>query len=470
MYDLVVIGAGTGGLTAAKLVARQGKKVALVERDRPGGDCLWTGCVPTKSMIHAAKLFHDASTGGRFGVQAAGLNLDFDAVRRHVAAAQGTAGTVDSPEAIASWGVELVRGEARFVDAHTVDVGGRRLQGRALVIATGSRPAVPPIPGLEEAGFDTNVELLDWQALPHSLAILGGGPIGAEFAQVMCRFGVQVTLIERFTRLLEREEPEASAVIEHVLSDEGVEVCTGANVVRIDREDSELRRIWLEEDGRERAVTCERLVVATGRTPVFASLNLDAAGVAASPRGIRVDAHLRTSQPHIFAVGDVNGGPQFTHVAEDQARTVAGTLANRGGLGSRPAKWSGRVVPRVTYTDPEVAAVGLTEEQARRSRKGVRAWQVPLTDVDRAVTMGQTEGFLKLVTARGWQSRIPGLAKRVGDEIVGACFVGPNAGDLLMPVVMAMRARLPIGLVAWNMQAYPTLSLGVRQVAGLSFE
>lgn len=470
MYDLVVIGAGTGGLTAAKLVARQRKKVALVERDRPGGDCLWTGCVPTKSLIHAAKLFHDASTGGRFGVQAPGLNLDFDAVRRHVAAAQDTAGTVDSPEAIASWGVELVRGEARFVDAHTVDVGGRRLQGRAFVIATGGRPAVPPIPGLEEAGFDTNVELLDWETLPASLAILGGGPIGVEFAQVMCRFGVRVTLIERLPRLLEREEPDASAVIEHVLSNEGVEVCTGVNVVRIDREDRELRRIWLEEDGRERAVTCERLVVATGRTPVFASLNLDAAGVAASPRGIRVEAHLRTSQPHIFAVGDVNGGPQFTHVAEDQARTVAGTLANRGGLGSRPTKWSGRVVPRVTYTDPEVAAVGLTEEQARRSRKGVRAWQVPLTDVDRAITMGQTEGFLKLVTARGWQSRIPGLAKRVGDEIVGACFVGPNAGDLLMPVVMAMRARLPIGLVAWNMQAYPTLSLGVRQVAGLPFE
>lgn len=469
MYDLVVIGAGTGGLTAAKLVARQGKKVALVERDRPGGDCLWTGCVPTKSLIHAAKLFHDASTGGRFGVRAAGLNLDFDAVRRHVAAAQCTAGTVDSPEAIASWGVELVRGEARFVDAHTVAVAGWRLQGRAFVIATGSRPAVPPIPGFEEAGFDTNVELLGWETLPASLAILGGGPIGVEFAQVMCRFGVQVTLIERLPRLLEREEPDASAVVERIMREEGVEVLTGASVVRAGR-DGELRRVWIEGEGLEQPVTCERLVVATGRAPVFESLNLKGAGVAASPRGIKVDAHLRTSQPHIFAVGDVTGGPQFTHVAEDQARTVAGTLANRGGLGSRPAKWSGRVVPRVTYTDPEVAAVGLTEEQARRSRKGVRAWQVPLTDVDRAITMGQTEGFLKLVTARGWQSRIPGLAKRVGDEIVGACFVGPNAGDLLMPVVMAMRARLPIGLVAWNMQAYPTLSLGVRQVAGLPFE
>lgn len=468
MYDLVVIGAGTGGLTAARLVARQGKKVALIERDRPGGDCLWTGCVPTKSLIHAAKLFHDLATGGRFGVHATDLRLDFAAVRRHVARAQEAAGRVDSPEAIASWGVELVQGEARFVDPHTVDAGGRRLQAGAFVIATGSQPTVPPIPGLHEAGFDTNVELLDWSTLPRSLAILGGGPIGVEFAQLMGRFGVQVTLIERLPRLLEREEPDASAVIEHVLSDDGVEVRTGANVVRVDR-DSELRRLWLDDDGDARAVTCERLVVATGRTPVFASLNLEAAGVAASPRGVRVNAYLRTSQPHIFAVGDVNGGPQFTHVAEDQARTIARTLLGGGPFGSA-AKWNRRVVPRVTYTDPEVAAVGLTEEQARLARKGVRAWQVPLTDIDRAITMGQTEGFLKLITARGWQSRIPGLARRVGDEIVGACFVGPNAGDLLMPVVVAMRARLPIGLVAWNMQAYPTLGLGVRQVAGLPFE
>lgn len=183
-----------------------------------------------------------------------------------------------------------------------------------------------------------------------------------------------------------------------------------------------------------------------------------------------MDERLRTSQPHIFAVGDVNGSLQFTHVAEDQARTVARSLRDAGGRFRKPAKWNSRVVPRVTFTGPEVASVGLTEEQARRQCRGVRVWRVPLTDVDRAITMGETEGFLKLVTARGWQSRIPGLAKRVGDEIVGACFVGPNAGDILMPVVMAMRARLPIGLVAWNMQAYPTLALGVRQAAGLQFD
>lgn len=187
-----------------------------------GGDCLWIGCVPTKAFIHAAKVLHDASTGGRFGVQAAELRLDFEEIRRHVAASQEAASRVDSAEEISSWGVELVCGDAKFVDEHTVSVAGRRLQARAFVIATGSKPAVPSILGMDEAGFDTNVELLDWQALPRSLAILGVGPIGVEFAQVMCRFGVQVTLIERLPRLLEREEPDASTVVERVLRAEGL--------------------------------------------------------------------------------------------------------------------------------------------------------------------------------------------------------------------------------------------------------
>lgn len=468
IYDLVVIGGGTGGLTVAKLVARQGKKVILIERDRPGGDCLWTGCVPTKSLIHAAKLFHDAQTGCRVGVEAPGVRLDFDAVRRHVAQAQEAAGRVDAPETITSWGVELAHGEARFVDPHTIEVSGRNLRGRAIVIATGSKPSIPSIPGLQEAGYDTNVELLGWKILPRSLAILGGGPIGVEFAQLMSRFGVQVTLIERLPRLLEREEPDAAALIGSLLGREGVEVITGASVSRVAR-NGDVREIVLEQAGRQRTVTCERLLVATGRVPAIDSLGLAAAGVRASPHGIQVDAHLRTSQPHVFAIGDVNGSPQFAHVAEDQARAVARTLRGQRRF-ARAAKWNGRVIPRVTFTDPEIAAVGLTEEQARRERTGVRVWNVPLKDVDRAVTMGQVDGFLKLVTARGWQSRIPGLAKRVGDEIVGACFVAPNAGDLLAPVVVAMRARLPIGMVAWNMQAYPTLALGVRQVAGLPFQ
>jgi pyruvate/2-oxoglutarate dehydrogenase complex dihydrolipoamide dehydrogenase (E3) component len=467
-YDLIVIGGGTGGLTAARLVARQGKRVALVERGRPGGDCLWTGCIPTKALAHIAKLIHGAREGFRFGVTAGDLRLDYQAVRRHLAEAQRLAGRVDAPETIASWGVELIQGEARFLDPKSVETGGKVLRASSFVLATGSKPSIPGAPGLAEAGFDTNETLLDWEQLPSSLAILGGGPIGVEFAQIMARFGVEVTLIERLPRLLDREEPDASALVRSVLEREGVEVVTGANVSAVHGMPGGIRA-EIQTGSGPRTVAVERLLVATGRRPALDSLNLPAAGIRTSPAGIEVDAHLRTSQPHIFAVGDINGSPQFTHVAEDQGRTVAGVLSRGRGRFRKPPRWSSRVVPRVTYTDPEVAAVGLTEDDARRQRRNVQAWTTPLSEIDRAITMGATDGFLKLITARGWQSRIPGLAGSVGDEIVGACFVGPNAGDLLMPVVMAMRARLPVGLVAWNMQAYPTLSLGVRQVAGLPF-
>lgn len=470
MYDLIVIGGGTGGLTAARLVTASGKRVALIERDRPGGDCLWHGCVPSKSLIHAAKLYHAALNSQRFGVDVDGARLDYDAVRQHIAEAQQESGRVDSPETIASWGVELITGSAQFTSSHAVSVDGRKLRARNFVIATGSKPTIPPIPGLLEAGFDTNVELLDWPTLPESLAILGGGSIGVEFGQVMARFGVKVAIIERDERLIEHEEPAASEVICRVLSGEGIEVITRAEVARVERTGDRCI-ISLRTTAGPKTIGSERALVATGRSPGIDGLQLDAAGVRVTSRGIAIDAYLRTSQPHIYAVGDVNGGPQLTHVAEDQARTVAKSILSRDRLLSRkPARWNGRVVPRVTYTDPEVASVGLTEAEAHRTRTGVHTWTVPLAEVDRAITMGATDGFLKVVTARGWQSRIPGLAARVGDEIVGACFVGPNAGDLLMPIVVAMRAHLPIGMVAWNMQAYPTLALGVRQVTGLPFD
>ena len=469
MLDLVVIGGGTAGLTAARLVARGGKKVALVERDRPGGDCLWTGCVPSKALIHIAKLHHEARTSARFGVHTTGVRLDFDAARRHVAEAQKVAGRLDSAETVASWGVELVHGEARFINAQTVEAGGRKLTAKQFLIAAGGRPAVPAIPGLADAGFDTNIELLDWRTLPESLVIVGGGPMGVEFGQMMARFGVRVTIVQSGPRLLPREEPQASELLARTLAGEGIEVIVDARVSRVTTGGNQ-RRLEVDTPAGPRVASAERLLVATGRTPNIEGLALDAAGVRSTAKGITVDAQLRTSQSHIFAAGDVNGGPQFTHVAEDQARTVARSILHGDSRFRRPPRWNGRVIPRVTYTDPEVASVGLSEEAARRQRKGVRTWTLSLTEVDRAVTMGATGGFFKLVTARGWQGRIPGLSKQTGDEIVGACFVGPNAGDLLMPVVMAMRARLPVGLVAWNMQAYPTLALGLRQVAGMSFD
>lgn len=469
-YDAIAIGAGTGGLTVTRLLAKRGLKVALVERDRPGGDCLYTGCVPTKSLIHVAKLLHHARNGRRLGVVANDVTLDFAATRAHVRAAQEAAGRPETPEAIAAHGVTLITGEARFIDAHTIEVAGQRHQARYLVIATGGQPSVPPIPGLQESGFDTNVEAVEWEALPSSLGIIGGGPIGTEFGQMMARLGVRTTILQAADRLLERDDAEASALIAGVLRSEGVDVRTGAKVLRVEPS-SAGRRVYLEAAGHQDAFECQRLLVAVGRKPEIEDLDLPAAGVETNPRGVVVNERLQSSQPHIFAVGDVAGGYQFTHVADAHARLVANLISRPGRLARISQKWSDRVVPRVTYTDPEVASVGLTEAQAQeRYGRRARTYRVPLEEVDRAITMGETRGFFKVMTAPGWQRRVPGLRGMVGDEIVGACLVAPNAGEILMPVVVAMRARLPMGLVAWNMEAYPTLSLGLRQALGIPFD
>ena len=464
-YHLIVIGGGTAGLTVARLTARNGKKVALVERDRPGGDCLWTGCVPTKALIHAAHLVHGAKNSARFGVMAHDVTVDFDAVRRHVAAAQAAAGAIETPEAIARYGVDLVHGEAKFTDDHTVVVGDERLTADYFVIATGSSPVAPPIPGLHDAGFDTNVEAVAWESVPASLCVIGGGPIGVEFAQAMSRFGAATTLLEAGPRILARDDPDAADVVHRVLTNEGVQVHTGVRILKVERTASG-RRVHFEHDGEVQSVDAERLLVATSRRPRIDTLDLASAGVEHSATGVAVDAQLRSSKKHIFAIGDVAGGYQFTHVAEAQGRLAANIIAGR-----RFQKWSDRVVPRVTYTSPEVASVGLREDQARKAgSRDVKTWEVPLSSVDRAITMGETEGFLKVITARGWNRLVPGLRGVMGDEVVGACLVAPNAGDLLMPIVMAMRAHLPMGIVAWNMQAYPTLALGIRQVTGLPFD
>lgn len=464
-YDLVAIGGGTGGLTVTRLVARKKRRVALIERARPGGDCLYTGCVPTKSLLHAAKLLYHARHGQRFGVVAEDVRLDFEAVRRHVAAAQHEAGKVESPEVIARNGVELITGEAAFLDEHTLEVNGRRLTAERIVIATGGEPAVPPIPGLAEAGFETNIDAVAWESLPSSLVIIGGGPIGTEFGQMMTRFGVRVTMLQGPGRILERDDPEASALIQKLLEREGMVVHTGVQVERVEREGS-LCRVVFRAGGEQLVAEGERILVAAGRKPELASLQLERAGVATNARGVVVDETLRSSQKHIFAVGDVAGGYQFTHVAEAQGRVVANII-----LGKRFQKWSDAIVPRVTYTDPEVASVGLTEDDARkRFGRSVQVFRLPLEEVDRAITMGQTDGYVKVVTAKGWNRFVPGARGVMGDPIVGASIVAPGGGDLLMPIVVAMRAKLPIGLVAWNMQAYPTMALAVRQVTGMQFD
>ena len=465
-YDLIAIGAGTAGLTVTRLVAGSGKRVAMVEADRPGGDCLWTGCVPTKALLQSAKAFWDAKHAGRFGVVAGDVRLDFAAVRRHLLASQEAAGRVETEEAIAANGVELLRGRARFIDDHTLDIDGKKVTGARIAIATGSEPTIPPIPGLAEAGPETNVEALSWEELPKSLCIIGGGAIGLEFAQMMNRFGVVTTLVEGLPRIMAAGEPAASAVIADTLRGEGVTLYEGSSVTRVERTGSR-KRVHFDLNGEEHVVECERILVATGRRPRVEGLGLDAAEVEYSVKGIPVDKKLRTSKKHIYALGDVNGGPQFTHVADDQARQAAAGIN-----GSQMAAWDDRVVPRVIFTDPEVATVGLTEQEARtRHGKRVKVFEVALEDVDRAITMGVKDGFFKVITARGgWNRFIPGAKKLMGDPIVGATLVAPGAGELLAPISMAMKAYLPIGLAAWPEAPYPTLALGLRQALGRQFD
>lgn len=466
-YDLIAIGGGTAGLTVSRLVAQKGKRVAVVEARRTGGDCLWTGCVPSKSLVEAARAASRVRTAERFGIEAELKGVDFQAVRRHIRSAQERAGEVDTPEAIAANGVELVCGEAKFLDDHAISVDGRRMQARHFVIATGARPSLPPIRGLAEAGVDTTDTLWDWNELPSSVAMIGGGPAGCEIAQALGRLGADVLLLEREGRVLPSEMPDAGDLIGRLLVEDGVSLATGATVDEVTRAGDRLRVTWTRE-GEPMSRLVSRVVVTSGRRPAVDGLGLDRAGVAVTARGIKVDSRLRTTVPHIFAAGDVTGGPQFTHVAEDQARAIANAV--NGGLPGRFG-WNGRVVPRVTFTDPEVASVGMAADEAR-ARYGDRAavWRLPLRSVDRAATSGEVNGFLEVVTAPGWERFIPRLGSKLGGQVVGATFVAPGAGDLLATIVVGMRLRIPAAFLIWNVQPYPTYGLGVRHVLGMAFD
>ncbi len=452
-FDAVVIGAGSGGLTAARRLALAGKRTALVEADKLGGDCLNWGCVPTKTLVATARLRHQIGRAGQYGLQVDGVQLDFAAMMARVAEVQAEVGAEERRYYIDEPGVTVVHGTARFVDAHTVRVDGEELRFAQCIIATGSRAQVPPVPGLEDAGYLTNASILQLDHLPASLAVIGGGPIGCELAQIFRRFGSQVTILQRSDRLLPREEPEASALLARVFEREGVAVRLGASVRAAERRGD---RCLLHATIRDQEVTveAEAILVAAGRQPNVEELNLEAASVRMNQRGIVVDAHMRTSAPHIWAIGDVAGGYLFTHVAGEQGRIAAGRALGRRG------RFQVRAVPWCTFTDPEVAHVGLTEAEARqRYGNNIRVLTWPFRQVDRALTMGESEGFIKLVTAPGWMR---GLA---GGEVVGAQVVGPDAGELITEITILIANRLPLGLLARAIHVYPTLSLGVRQAA-----
>ena len=440
-YNLVVIGGGPAGLVAAFGAAALGAKVALVERELLGGDCLVTGCVPSKTLLRAAHAAQALREAHHLGLRAT-VEVDFAAVMERVRRVRAEMSVHDSAARLQRAGVDVFFGAARFVDAERVAVGEQTLRFHRGLIATGSQADLPPIPGLAEAGALTHAQLFTLTRLPQHLLVLGGGVIGCEMAQAFARLGARVSLIEQHSRLLPREDPEASALLVARLREDGVSVYLGAPVEKVERE-GEVRRVWLP-DGQ--ALTGDVLLVALGRRPNL-DLGLKAAGVAFTDRGVTVDDHLATTNPRVYAAGDVIGQAAYTHAADHQARIVLrNALFPLGG-----ARLSRLVIPRVTYTQPEIAAVGLSAEEASRD-PALQVLRVAVGETDRARTDGEQSGFGTVIVDRQGRLR-------------GALMVGEQAGELLAPLTLALTEGLTLGQLGRVITPYPTRSELVFKLA-----
>ncbi len=426
VWDLLVIGGGTAGLVGARTAALLGASVLMVERDRAGGDCLWTGCVPSKALLAAATAAADTRATGRLGVHVDGVRVDFAAVMAHVHAAIARIEPDDSPESLRSAGVAVAFGQARFTGTDTAEVAGRPVRFRQALVATGSNPLVPPIPGLRESNPLTSDTVWDLTELPERLVVLGGGSIGCELGQAFTRLGSTVTVVEAAARLLTNEEADAARTVHQAITTDGATVLTGEPVTAVEGSEVVL------EGGRR--ITADAILVAVGRRPDTTDLDLEAAGVRTTDRGfVGVDDHLRTTNPRIWGAGDVTGHPQFTHVAGVHGSTAATNAV----LGLRRTA-DVTAVPRVTYTSPEVAAVGASAEGPEHT-----SYVVAHDEVDRAVVENKTVGFTRLVLDRR-------------GRLVGATVVGPRAGETLAELTLAVRKGLKPSDIAATMHPYPT--------------
>lgn len=440
-WDLLVVGGGTAGIVGAKTAARLGARVVLVERDRPGGDCLWTGCVPSKSLIAAASAAAQARRADCLGVTAGDVSVDFPRVMQHVHDAIATIAPVDSPEALREAGVTVLQGEARFTSPRTVQVAERTLRFHHALLATGAAPTVPPVPGLDEAQPWTSDSIWDITDLPGRLVVIGGGAIGSELGQAFARLGSHVTMVETGPRILAKEDPDAAAVVQQAMEADGVDLLLGHRLAEVRGTRRDGGEVVLEHDGGRRRVPYDALLVAVGRTPRTSDLGLDTAGIALDDRGsVVVDAMLRSSNNRIWAAGDLTGHPQFTHLAG-----VHGSLAATNAVLGLRRTVETDAVPRVTFTAPEVAAVGAPTW----SEDGPAPMTVTRehTHVDRAVTERSTAGFSRLTVG----SR---------HRVVGATVVGPRAGEALAELTLAVREGLSTGDLSGTTHAYPTYADG----------
>jgi pyruvate/2-oxoglutarate dehydrogenase complex dihydrolipoamide dehydrogenase (E3) component len=452
-FDVVVIGGGTAGLVTASGCARLGRRVALIEREALGGDCLWTGCVPTKALVASARLAHQMRHADRWGLDPAAPKINPKSIMDSMRDVQRIAGKHDDPEKFRKLGIDVIEGSARLAGGDAVEVNGRRLEAKDIVIATGSRTNIPPIDGLEKAGFIDHVSFLKRDSFPNSVLILGGGAIGIEFAQMLCRFGSEVVIIEMADDILHKEDPDVVARVRQILRDEGVAIHPGWSAKSV-RADGEQKIVRIENSsGETREIRIDEIFVATGRRGNIENLGLEKAGVKTERSYVVANKYLETTAPRIWACGDVHGKLQFTHAAAYEAVKLVRNILFPG-----KSAVNYDDVPWAVYTDPEVGHIGMTEPQARTAfGDGVRTYKAEMADVDRAVVDRATQGFIKFVCdAKG--------------RLLGAHAMCTNASTLIEELVVARKKKMKIGELAQLISPYPSLADAVQKAAATYYQ
>jgi pyruvate/2-oxoglutarate dehydrogenase complex dihydrolipoamide dehydrogenase (E3) component len=452
-FDIVVIGGGTAGLVTASGCARLGRKVAMIEREALGGDCLWTGCVPTKALVASARLAHQMRHADAYGLEPVVPRLSPKAIMDSMREQRRLISRHDDPEKFRKLGIEVIEGSARFTAPHEVTVNGRTLRAKDVVIATGARTSVPPVEGLKESGFLDHASFLNQDAFPESLLILGGGYIGIEFAQLFSRFGSRVTVVEMLDEIINKEDEEVIARVRDLLSAEGVDLFTGWAVKAVRRQDGKKVATIQNKRGDLQDITVDEVFVASGRRGNTEELGLDVAGVKVERSWVVVDRFLQTTAPRVWAAGDIHGGMQFTHVAAYEAVKLVRNMLFPG-----KSAVNYMDIPWALYTDPEVGHIGLTEAEARKKHgDNVRVYKVDMHDVDRAVVDRVPAGFIKLVCDHK-------------GRILGGHVLSSNASTVIEEIVLARRKGMKVSDLAQRISSYPSLADGVQKAAALYYQ
>lgn len=452
-FDAIVIGGGAAGLTASGIAANVGAKTMMIEAHRLGGDCTWTGCVPSKVILKAGKLAHQIRNAGKFGLIDSEPEINFKKVIEHVHNVRDEVyEDADRPEIYEEMGIEVVFGEASFQDPHTlnislIDGSVRTVTAAYIFIATGAKAFVPPIPGLEDVDYLTNESLFEIDDLPEHLLIIGGGPIGIEMSQAFVNLGARVTVIDMADRLMQNDDPELVEILQDVLVKQGVTFELGATIEQVEKVKNGVQ-ISIKRDNQEEILRGSHVLIATGRKANYESLNLDSAGVKTHKKGIQIDNSCKTNVNHIYAMGDVTGRYQFTHMSEHMSK-VAVTKA----LLKIPMSIDQKHVPWATYTEPELAHVGATEKELNARGQKFETYRFPFSRIDRAITEGETTGLIKI------------FANKLTGKIYGASVVGAHAGEMISGYAVAMKNGVTLRNIADTIHPYPSWALGARRAA-----